>query len=128
MQKVGSAAAAEILRSARALATNNMLIIGPAAIPKAERYVMLDLEGLPPQLDELEKFYLWAIHVYGARPVNFMPATAGFATDGDHEGWKTFLGQWPINLRKLWRPGLPPVPRAAMAVFSPAGTCYSEPL
>jgi predicted RecB family nuclease len=53
---------------------------------------MFDLEGLPPHLNELEKIYLWGIQVYGDKPSAFLPANAGFGTDGDREGWKQFLG------------------------------------
>ena len=52
---------------------------------------MFDLEGLPPQLDELEKIYLWGMQVFGENPGKFMPAVAGFGEDGDREGWHMFL-------------------------------------
>ncbi len=52
---------------------------------------MFDLEGLPPQLDQLEKIYLWGLQVYGAEPSEYLPATAGFGPDGDREGWQSFL-------------------------------------
>jgi len=53
--------------------------------------VMFDLEGLPPHFDELDKVYLWGMQVYGEKPSEFMPALAGFGTEGDREGWKQFL-------------------------------------
>jgi predicted RecB family nuclease len=52
---------------------------------------MLDLEGLPPQFDELDKLYLWGMQVYGQNPSKFMPVLAGFGTDGDRQGWEQFL-------------------------------------
>lgn len=52
---------------------------------------MFDLEGLPPQFDELEKVYLWGMQVYGARPGNFFPAVTDFGADGDRTGWEKFL-------------------------------------
>jgi predicted RecB family nuclease len=52
---------------------------------------MLDLEGLPPQFDELDKVYLWGMQVYGQNPSKFMPVLAGFGTDGDRQGWEQFL-------------------------------------
>lgn len=91
MQKVGAAAAADVLRSARALATNTLITIKPPEIPESDNYVMFDLEGLPPQLDELEKIYLWGTQVYGERSSEFMAATAGFGGEGDRQGWEAFL-------------------------------------
>jgi predicted RecB family nuclease len=51
----------------------------------------MDLEGMPPNLDELEKIYLWGMQVYGRRPGEFVGVTAGFGPDGDREGWSRFL-------------------------------------
>jgi predicted RecB family nuclease len=95
-RKVGTAAT-PILRSAQALASGSEVVIQAPAIPQARNYAMFDLEGLPPQLDELEKIYLWGIQVYGAEPSEYMGATAGFGPDGDREGWQAFLS----NARRL---------------------------
>ena len=55
-----SASRAErILAGARALAEDRPIVLEPPAIPEHPNYVMFDLEGMPPQLDELEKIYLW---------------------------------------------------------------------
>ena len=54
---------------------------------------MFDLEGMPPQLDEMEKIYLWGLQVFGERPGEFRAATAGFGRDGDREGWFDFLAE-----------------------------------
>lgn len=89
-QKVGKAAV-DILRSARALQTNECIAIAAPDIPVSSNYVMFDLEGLPPHLDELEQIYLWGLQVFGEKPGPFMAATAGFGTDGDREGWHQFL-------------------------------------
>jgi len=89
-RKVGKAAG-PILLSAQALASGKEVVIQPPVIPQAQNYAIFDLEGLPPQLDELEKIYLWGIQVYGAEPSKFMAATAGFGADGDREGWQLFL-------------------------------------
>jgi len=53
--------------------------------------VMFDLEGMPPNLDDLEKVYLWGMQVYGKHPSTFMGVTSGFGIDGDREGWNDFL-------------------------------------
>jgi len=92
MRRVGDAVATDVMRLAGALASGKMIKIAPPEIPEADNYVMFDLEGLPPQLDELEKIYLWGTQVYGARPSKFMAATAGFGADGDRQGWEDFLG------------------------------------
>ncbi len=89
-QKVGKAAE-DILRSARALLSKQPIPIAPPAIPDHANFVMFDLEGLPPHLDEFEKIYLWGIQVYGKTPSVFIPANAGFGADGDRQGWEQFL-------------------------------------
>jgi predicted RecB family nuclease len=83
--------AARILAAARATASGQELLLETPAIPESVSYVMFDLEGLPPQLDELEKIYLWGLQVFGERPGPFRAATAGFAPRGDREGWEVFL-------------------------------------
>jgi predicted RecB family nuclease len=52
---------------------------------------MFDLEGLPPQLDELDKVYLWGMQVFGERPSDFRYSLAEMGTDGDKKGWEDFL-------------------------------------
>jgi hypothetical protein len=47
--------------------------------------------GLPPQLDQLEKVYLWGLQVRGVETGPYAGATAGFEQDGDREGWFAFL-------------------------------------
>jgi predicted RecB family nuclease len=89
-QKVGKAAG-DILRSARALQSGKYIAIAAPDIPSGSNFVMFDLEGLPPHLDELEKIYLWGLQVYGDNPGVFTAATAGFGEDGDRQGWTDFL-------------------------------------
>jgi len=89
-QQVGPKAD-RILASARALAEERPIVLRPPAIPEHPNYVMFDLEGLPPQLDELEKIYLWGLQVLGERPGEFRAAVAGFGQTGDREGWEAFL-------------------------------------
>ena len=93
MKKVGEQAAARILAGARALAEDRPIVLQPPAIPEHPNYVMFDLEGMPPQLDELEKIYLWGMQVFGERPGEFRAATAGFGPRGDREGWEAFLAE-----------------------------------
>ena len=89
-QKVGKKAES-ILRNAEVLISGKERILAPVIIPAHDNYVMFDLEGMPPHLDELEKVYLWGMQVYGKRPSMFIGATAGFGTNGDREGWNAFL-------------------------------------
>ncbi|MCK4786562.1 MAG: TM0106 family RecB-like putative nuclease [Desulfobacteraceae bacterium] len=90
MRKVGKSAAS-ILLMAKAMLENKEFLIQRPSIPEHPNYVMFDLEGLPPQLDNLEKIYIWGMQVYGEEPSEFMPAIAGFGEDGDREGWDIFL-------------------------------------
>ena len=89
-QRVGKAADS-ILKMARALKYNKEFPLSPVEIPESENYVMFDLEGLPPQMDELQKIYLWGTQVYGAKPGAFLAATADVGVGGDESGWTTFL-------------------------------------
>jgi len=90
MQKVGKAAG-KILRLARVIADGKERVLATPAIPAADNYVMFDLEGLPPQLDELDKIYLWGIQVFGARPSEYLGKIAMIGPNGDREGWEAFL-------------------------------------
>lgn len=89
-QRVGKKAE-KILMYADVLCSGKERKIGSAAVPLLDNYVMFDLEGMPPYLDELEKIYLWGMQVYGERPSEFIGVTAGFGVDGDREGWEAFL-------------------------------------
>jgi len=84
---------AMILRMARAMASGKEIVIQTPAIPAHTNYVMFDLEGLPPQLDETEKIYLWGMQVFGEQPSEFIAATAGFGEEGDRQGWEDFLSK-----------------------------------
>jgi len=89
-QRVGAKAGA-IIRMAQAMASGKEILIQPPDFPRHPNYVMFDLEGLPPQLDELGKIYLWGMQVFGQQPGEHIVATAGFRTDGDRQGWNDFL-------------------------------------
>ncbi len=89
-QKVG-ARAATILQNARSLATKSEILLQQPAFPPSANYVMFDCEGLPPQLDELDKVYLWGLQVFGETPGPYQGATGGFGVDGDRQAWEAFL-------------------------------------
>ena len=101
-QKVGKKAE-KILLYADVLCSGKERTLGPAIIPVHDNYVMFDLEGMPPYLDELEKIYLWGMQVYGKRPSGFMGVTAGFGANGDREGWEAFLRCREESVRRSWR-------------------------
>ena len=61
------------------------------AIASDDNYVMFDLEGVPPDLDQGQAVYLWGMQVFGKDPGPFLPVVAGFGDDGDREGWLAFL-------------------------------------
>ncbi|MBI1808152.1 MAG: TM0106 family RecB-like putative nuclease [Ignavibacteria bacterium] len=90
MVRVGTTAE-RLLLQAEALTSGKEKLLAPLKLPIAEDMVMFDLEGLPPQFDELDKVYLWGMQVYGKRPGIFIPALAGFDAEGDREGWEEFL-------------------------------------
>lgn len=88
---VGERAAASIMQLARAIATGDEITLALPALPAGPNFVMFDLEGLPPQLDDVEKVYLWGVQVFGTEPGEFLAATAGFGVEGDWQGWRSFL-------------------------------------
>lgn len=99
MQKVGKKAGS-ILLMAQALSERREIMIQSPSILDHPNYVMFDLEGLPPQLDETEKVYLWGLQVFGEDKADFMPALSGFGEKGDEEGWQAFLGNAHTILSK----------------------------
>jgi predicted RecB family nuclease len=90
LKKVGRKADS-ILRNAEVLVSGKERILAPVSIPASDNYVMFDLEGIPPNLGDLEKVYLWGMQVFGKRPSEFTGVTSGFGADGDREGWYAFL-------------------------------------
>lgn len=89
-QKVGKAAK-KILQCAKALASGKEEILQQPAIPSSDNYVMFDLEGLPPQLDELDKIYLWGLQVFGEKSGPYSGKIAATGEKGDLVGWEAFL-------------------------------------
>jgi predicted RecB family nuclease len=90
LRRVGSRALS-ILRNAKALTSGTEILLCKPEIPRFKNYVMFDLEGLPPQLDELQKIYLWGMQAFGESPGDYIASTAGFGSDGDRQGWEDFL-------------------------------------
>jgi len=89
-QKVGKRARG-ILLQAKAMLENKEIVVQKPDIPPSKNYVMFDLEGLPPQLDELDKIYLWGTQVFGEKPSDFRYSLAEMGTEGDRKGWENFL-------------------------------------
>lgn len=89
-QKVGKKAVG-ILLQARAMLENKEVVLKKPELPILSNYVMFDLEGLPPQLDELDKIYLWGMQIFGEKPSGFVYSLAETGIDGDRKGWEQFL-------------------------------------
>lgn len=89
-QRVGKTAG-RIMQFAAAMEEGREMVLAVPAVPPSRNYVMFDLEGMPPHLDELDKIYLWGMQVFGEEPGEFIPALAGFGSEGDKEGWLRFL-------------------------------------
>jgi predicted RecB family nuclease len=89
-RRVGKTAE-RIIQFAQAMETKQEKVLCAPAIPLFPNYVMFDLEGMPPYLDEIENIHLWGMRVYGQKPSEFMPAVAGFGLDGDRDCWFAFL-------------------------------------
>lgn len=81
--------AVSLLRSAESFLGEKPIVIERPVLPTA--YAVLDLEGLPIAVDELDKTYLWGLQVFGDRPSPYLCAEAGFGAEGDREGWTGFL-------------------------------------
>lgn len=89
-QRVGKAAK-RILKFADAMERKQETALAVPAIPLRKDFVMFDLEGMPPHLDELDRIYLWGMQVFGENPSEFKFALSGFGVDGDKECWLGFL-------------------------------------
>ena len=89
-QRVGKKAES-IMLMAEAMASGKEILIASPALPSHANYVMFDLEGMPPHLDETGKIYLWGTQVFGQRPGEYVAAVADFGEDGDRRAWETFL-------------------------------------
>ncbi len=89
-QKVGKKAGG-ILLQAQAMLEKKERILKKPVLPVSQNYVMFDLEGLPPQLDELDKIYLWGMQVFGEKPSAFLYSLAETGVDEDRKCWEGFL-------------------------------------
>jgi uncharacterized protein len=89
-QRVGKAAP-KILLMARTMEQEKPQLLEPPRLPQCPNFVMFDLEGMPPHLDELDKVYLWGAQVFGEKPSGFLGTTAGLGLEGDRAGWEGFL-------------------------------------
>ena len=58
---------------------------------------------MPPQLDELEKIYLWGMQVFGEDPGPSAPRPPASAPHGDREGWESFLREAEEIFSRAWR-------------------------
>ncbi|HVS90161.1 MAG TPA: TM0106 family RecB-like putative nuclease [Candidatus Acidoferrum sp.] len=88
--RVGLKAGDAILH-ASALQAGKLVLLKKPAVPASKNLVAFDIEGLPPQLDDLDKIYLWGLQVFGDRPSEYFAAVSDFGQDGDRAGWFVFL-------------------------------------
>ena len=102
-QKVG-ARAERILISAEVLETKTEKILAAPMIPTSSNYVMFDLEGMPPYLDELDKIYMWGLQVFGETPSEYSASCTDFGQEGDRKGWTQFLEERARDPGKVRRP------------------------
>ena len=86
MQRVGKAAT-HIMLMARAMSSGKEIVLETPKIRACQNYVIFDLEGMPPQLEDLDKVYLWGMQVFGKKPSSYLPAVASFGPDGERQGW-----------------------------------------
>lgn len=98
VQKVGKKAT-KILMQAQAMKEKRNILIKKVNLPSYDNYVMFDLEGVPPYIDDLEKIYLWGIQVFGEKRTPYLPALAPIEEEGDYKGWENFLK----NSRKIFK-------------------------
>ncbi|MBN1483829.1 MAG: TM0106 family RecB-like putative nuclease [Chloroflexia bacterium] len=82
--------ARKILQEARAFVSGQEIVLSKPTLPDSSNYVMLDLEGLPPQFGEEEWVFLWGLQVFGDHPSDYL---AAFALDRTEEqaAWEEFL-------------------------------------
>lgn len=95
--RVGKSAS-RILLQARAMKEKRIIPVDRVRLPEDPNQVMLDIEGFPPYLDELEKIYLWGMQVYGERPGPFTASFSPIEPSGDKKGWEAFLS----NSRRIF--------------------------
>jgi predicted RecB family nuclease len=89
-RRVGSSAES-ILRMGESLLNSDEIVFAKPSVPWYSDYVMFDLEGIPAQLDELEKIYLWGLQVYGENGGEYVGTISDAGHEGDRQGWAGFL-------------------------------------
>ncbi len=70
-QKVGKSQQNPSARRSHATRNGTCTVLPRAS--QGPNYVMFDLEGMPPQIDDIEKVYLWGMQVFGDKrqPIYF---------------------------------------------------------
>lgn len=89
-RRVGTKAA-RILQHAQSFLEDRPIWRDVPALPGSRNLVMFDLEGLPPQIDEVEKVFLWGLKVCGDRPSEFLTSCAFPGRTDDRAAWIGFL-------------------------------------
>jgi predicted RecB family nuclease len=102
-QRVGKAAE-RILKFADAMEKQQEIVFATPAIPAHKNHVMFDLEGMPPQLDELDKIYLWGAQVFGENPSEFRVALSGFGASLSRIARTSSVMSMPTGHQVMQRP------------------------
>ena len=82
-----------ILLHAQSIEHGQEILLQSPNIPEVRNFVMFDLEGLPPLLDDSEKIYMWGMQVFGEQPSDYLGVVTGFESDDDLRGWEEFLAK-----------------------------------
>lgn len=90
--RVGKKAKSILLR-AQSIEHGQEILLQSPNIPEVRNFVMFDLEGFPPLVDDSEKIYMWGMQVYGEQPSDYLGVVAGFERDDDLRGWEEFLAK-----------------------------------
>ena len=90
--------AREILSQARAYQTQNPIWLTTPALPESSNYVILDLEGIPANLDRPEIIFLFGMQAFGSDSGSYISAEGGYDQQSQMEAWKTFLN----NARQMF--------------------------
>jgi len=98
--RVGLKAGDAILH-AQALQAGKLIQLRKPSVPINKNLVAFDIEGLPPQLDDTNKIYLWGLQVFGEKPSEYLAAVSDFDQDGDRRGWLDFLNKCK-NIFSIW--------------------------
>lgn len=89
-RRVG-ASAQSVLNHARSFLEKRPIWLRSPVLPVGNHLAMFDLEGLPPQIDEVENVFLWGLKIFGDTPSRFVFSCAFPGKVDDRTAWFDFL-------------------------------------